>query len=272
MTLLDRILADLRHRLSTGEAPDLRLQVLAARYGSSTRPVRLALAQLAADGVISRVGGRGWRIVRRPRRTAPPGPSEDPRARVLDHIIRRSLAGDGSFLREAETAARLAITRTTLRSQLGMLAGRGVVIHEPRRGWRARTFTQADFDAFLQVRERLELLALELALPHVEDARIQAFLAANRPEADGIDNDLHGYLMGLAGNPYIDDFFTRHGTYFAMLFQWEGQHAAAAAAARAQHRAVLAAILVRDLAAARAALSLHIRGQHPVLASMVRPA
>ncbi len=272
MTLVERIIGDLRFRLARGEDPDLRIEALAAQHGTSTRPVRLALSALADDGVIVR-DGRLWQVAARPRKTAAPAPTpvHDARGQLLDLLVRRSLAGDASFLREEETAAVLGLGRTALRAQLAQLSGQGLVVHEPRRGWRARTLDQADLNAFLHVRERLELLALDLAFARVDPVRIRRFLAANRPTADGIDNDLHGYLIGLAGNPYIDDFFSRHGAYFTMLFRWEGQDAAAAAAARTQHRAILSAILAQDAAAAHAALSHHIRSSHPVLAALMPP-
>ena len=190
--------------------------------------------------------------------------------RLIDLLVRRSLAGDTTFLREHETAEALGLGRTALRSILAALSGEGLVIHEPRRGWRARALTQADFDAFTQVREALELLALDLAFTRIDPAMITRFEQGNAASATGTDNDLHRYLIDLAQNPYLTDFFARHGTYFELVFRWEGQDPQAAAEARQQHLAILTAIRGKNQSAARRALTAHIRGQHPVIADLMR--
>ena len=88
---------------------------------------------------------------------------------------------------------------------LHRLAGEGMLDHIPRRGWRLRRFRQDDLQAFLDVREVLELKALELAGPKLDANELQRMLNANtlpRCSADPprIDESLHDYLVKTAGN------------------------------------------------------------------------
>lgn len=269
-TLVERIQADLLHRLAGGDRPDLRLSALAGHYGTSTRPVRLALDRLEAQGVLAQDDGRRWRLERAPRRAPPPPAPDDAERRLQDELVRRAVAGDESFLRETEAAASLGIGRGQLRGLLARLAGRGVAVHVPRRGWRARALTQESLDAFLRVRESLELLALDLAIDRLDPALLLEMEADNADDSEADDNRLHGYLIERSGNAYIADFFERHGAFFELVFAWEGADAKAAAQARRHHRAILRALRARDRDRARAALSEHIRGNHPVLEDVLR--
>ncbi len=80
-----------------------------------------------------------------------------------------------------------------------------------------------------------------------------------------IDNSLHQYLIELAANPYIDDFFQRHGKYYSILFKWEGGDEQAAIQAVRQHHAIIDALLKEDWEAAAKELSTHLHTNHPVL-------
>ena len=55
--------------------------------------------------------------------------------------------------------------RTAIRQAFLQLAGRGLIVHVPRCGWRVRTFDEGDLAAYLEVREVLENKALSLARP-----------------------------------------------------------------------------------------------------------
>jgi DNA-binding GntR family transcriptional regulator len=272
-TLVQRIELDLRRRLAAeGAGAELRLHLLAARHGCSTRPVRQALERLGESGVLEQDEGGRWRMLRRPRPPAAQAPEAAPEElerRLRDHLIARALAGEDGFLREAATAAAFGVSRARLRDMLGRLAGRALVAHEARRGWRVRTLTQKDFDAFLRVREALERLALDLAIPRLDPARLREFLAGNAEAHGRSDNRLHGYFIALADNPYLSDFFARHAPFFELLFEWEDQDAVAHRDAIRLHRAILAALLAGDYPRAREALGEHIRGSHPMLEDML---
>lgn len=276
---------DLAVRLRSGTklpAP-LTLAALADHYGVSFTPVRSAVRELIAEGLLEKGPNRRL-VAKRPahrhkpsgRNAKPPEPPRDPFERVTDDLVRLSLQGEPLFLREEATAEKYGISRSSLRNILHRLAGSGMVDHIPRRGWRLRPFRQEDMQAFLEVREVLELKALELAQPHLADEDLRKLLDRNRvpssrEEPPCIDDSLHAYLIEKSGNAYIKDFFDRHGPYYTILFDWEDQDRQTAIETARQHRDILTALLDKDWQAARQALSHHIRWNHPIL-SKIRPA
>lgn len=181
-----------------------------------------------------------------------------------------SLKGEPVYLREEATAEKYDISRSAIRNILHRLAGEGILDHIPRRGWRLRPFRQDDLQAFIEVREVLELKALALAQPKLIAADLQQMLDANVvSESDDvppkIDETLHGYIITTADNAYIRDFFERQGRYYRLLFEWEDRDRATAVETVRQHREVLTALLKNNWAAAHRALSHHILDHHPIL-------
>src|SRR5262245_18892909 len=120
------------------------------------------------------------------------------------------------------------------------------------------------------MRVMLELKAMELAWPRLVDEELQAILSRNQlpasPEERPVsDNSLHAYLIEKSKNPYIADFFDRHGKYYDALFEWENLDREAQAQEVRHHREILEALLRRDRPTAERALADHIRNNHPVL-------
>ncbi|MEO2031926.1 MAG: GntR family transcriptional regulator, partial [Planctomycetaceae bacterium] len=157
-----------------------------------------------------------------------------------------------------------------IRNILHRLAGEGVLDHIPRRGWCLRPFRQDDLQAFIEVREVLELKALELARPKLDPVELQRMLALNEPPASAspssnVDESLHEYLISTAANAYIKDFFDRQGRYYRLLFEWEDHAHDVAIETMRQHHEVLSALLHKNWSAARKALSHHILDNHPLL-------
>jgi DNA-binding GntR family transcriptional regulator len=276
VTISQYIRRDLLCRLGGDDAAtiDLSLASLSRHYGVSFTPVREALRSLVAEGVLQRQGNGTVRAEpsRRPADTPPvadepPARSETLEAALAADVIARSLRGASDYLREEATARRFDVGRTAIRQALGRLAGRGLIEHVPRCGWRIRPFDAADLDAYLQVREVLELKALELARPHLDPAVLKRMLARNAPggETPSLDNDIHAYLIATAGNPYIREFFERQGPYYTSLLDFAAPETHLVATMARQHRAILRALIARDWPRARRELARHIRAQRPIM-------
>ncbi|QDT90420.1 GntR family transcriptional regulator [Gimesia algae] len=284
MSLKNYIKNDLEIRLRSGqELPaQLTLESLAEHYQVSFSPVRIALAELVEEGLLQK--GANRRLVRNASQIKPlkqgqssalPEPPADMFEVITNDFVKLSLKGEPIDIREEVTARRYKISRSSLRIILNRLAGTGILDHIPRRGWRLRPFRQEDMQAFLEVRELLELKALELAKPHLKEEDLQKILDGNRvpqsaKEAVQIDNSLHEYLIEKAGNYYIKDFFQRQGRYYDILFDWEDQDRETAIETVRQHRAILTALIKKDWRAARKALSYHIRDNHPILSKIIK--
>lgn len=227
---------------------------------------------------------------------------------LVEEVVRLSLRGQTTFLREQVWSERLGIGRGLLRQMLSELAGQGFVEHVPRRGWQVRPFDANAMLQYLEIREVLELHALDLAKDNLEPQRLQAMLAGNptnvgvsvpgRTETECVpkvpapnvptrtgsvptrsapmsvpetlNNEIHGYLIQQSRNRYIADFFARHSTYYSQLFEMAAVQTGWRDAMAQQHREILEALLDQDISRAKHALAHHIRAQRPVVQELLR--
>lgn len=279
-TITEFIKQDLRARLGrdAGLPAKLTLTALAAHYQVSTTPVRLALRELIDERVLSKEENGQLRFNPQTKLTAPAEQvaapvrgfqAEDIEQALIQEILHTSLSGQEEYLREEATAERFGIGRTLVRQVLGRLAGKGLIEHLPNRGWLVRRYDEGEMIAYLQVRESLELKALDLARPKLVPADLKRMLAGNRPDEgdDGerLDNNLHRYLIEKAGNRFIRDFFDRNGVFYEALFDFAAPETNVVKTMAKQHRGILKALLAQDWRTARKALAHHIRSQRPIV-------
>lgn len=284
MSIATYIKDDLAARLKAGrELPaQLTLDSLAGHYGVSMTPVRTAVAALVDEGLLKK--GTNHRLTassphrrrtRSSRRPQLPQPPRDPYEVITSDLIQISLREEPVSLREEATAEQYDISRSAIRNIFHRLAGEGVLDHIPRQGWRLRPFRQDDLQAFIEVREVLELKALELARPKLETSELKRLLELNvtPTSADAplnVDESLHEYLISTAGNGYIRDFMDRQGRYYRLLFEWEDRDRSVAIETMRQHHEILTALIKKKWSAARKALSHHILDNHPILSQIKR--
>ncbi|MES2460227.1 MAG: GntR family transcriptional regulator, partial [Armatimonadota bacterium] len=282
----DAIEEDLRAAIHEGrELPiPLSLPRLAKHYDVSLTPVRLAVNALLKQQILLKSpngrlcvhpsASKTFQRERRKGAIAQEVSSETTWAaslaeRLTEEILRRSLRRDTEYLREEAVAQQMGVGRTVLRQAFNRLAGEGLLEHIPRRGWRVRIFDEKDMAAYLEARESLERTALTLARPYLHKADLEAMLAGNTPvsseEAPQLNNDLHAYLIEKSGNPYIQDFFARHGRYWATLFDFAAPETHVLRDVAHQHRTILTALLQEDWEAADQALSKHIQAQRAIV-------
>ncbi len=278
MSIASYIKEDLKTRLNSGEElpAKLTLKSLSKHYDVSFSPVRSALAELIEEGLIEKglnkrlIPSSNIKVTGKSKKKDLPKPPQDMYEVIANDIVKLSLKGKAIDLREEATALKYGISRSSLRIIFNRLAGAGILNHIPRRGWRIRPFREEDMNSFLEMRELLELKALELARPHLLNEDLQRMLDGNSlPEPNNekplVDNSIHSYLINKAGNIYFKDFFERQGKYYDILFDWEEQDQEIAIQTVNQHRAILNALLKKDYVKARKALSFHIHNNHPIL-------
>jgi len=285
MSLVARIKNEIGSCLERSEDLQIPLTVqgLSEHYGVSYTPVREAIGELIGVGLIHKKSNGRLEAITPKKRSKKSNfqtqkeSQKKPVENITKELVEISLGGEESFVREEATASKHGLTRSTLRQILQRLAGEGILEHVPRRGWRVKPFSQEDMDAFIEVREVMELKALDLAkakLPSPESQRKLRQIKENNQLANGkkgqakIDNSLHAYFIDLAANPYINDFFNRHGRYFTILFNWEGENEKAAAEAVSQHHEIIDALLAQNWSLAKKRLSHHLHSNHPVLSNL----
>ena len=282
MSLVAHIKNEIGSRLERSEDLQfpLTVQGLSEHYGVSYTPVREAIGELIEVGLIRKKSNGRLEAITPQKRSnklnfqTQQESEKKPVENITKELVEISLGGTECFIREEATANKHDLTRSTLRQILQRLAGEGLLEHVPRRGWRVKPFRQEDLQAFLQVREVMELKALELARTKLTcleaKKKLRQIKASNKISQNGkvrvsIDNSLHKFIIELAGNPFIDDFFQRHGKYYSILFEWEGDDKEAGIQAVRQHHRIIEALLKEDWELAAKELSAHLHTNHPVL-------
>jgi DNA-binding GntR family transcriptional regulator len=193
--------------------------------------------------------------------------------RVHDHLREEILAGRlpaGTELQEVALAAELGVSRGPLREAIGRLAAEGLVTVRPRRGAVVRSLSKQEFLEAYQVREALEMMAVRLAVPrleqvhfdrlealvdqmqqHAEKENVQAFFEAN--------GQFHAELFAASGNGKLLELYRQ-------LLGQMGRYRMRSVALRgslqrsvAEHKAIIRAARKGDVERAVRLMSEHIR-------------
>jgi len=263
--IANNIAAKISQGKLTGEG--ITLQSLCAEYNVSITPVRKAVDILLKKGILSKDKTNRLKAGKRKTKTIAALPPTDLYERISKELVVESLTGDARFLREDATAKKYQTGRTAIRGIFNRLAGEGIIEHVPRCGWKLSPFNKEDLTAFLQVREVLELKALELAKKRLDANILKKMLRQNVIKGRNVkaDNSVHSYLIQQSANRYIRDFFEHYGKYYEILFMCEDTDLPSKTLAVRQHRKIISALIARKWPQAKRALKEHMRVNHFVL-------
>jgi DNA-binding GntR family transcriptional regulator len=193
--------------------------------------------------------------------------------RVHDHLREEILAGRlpaGTELQEVALAAELGVSRGPLREAIGRLAAEGLVTVRPRRGAVVRSLSKQEFLVAYQVREALEMMAVRLAVPRLEQGhfdRLESLVGAMQQHAETDDvsaffeanGQFHAELFAASGNGKLQELYRQ-------LLGQMGRYRMRSVALRgslqrsvAEHRAIIRAARKGDVERAVHLMSEHIR-------------
>ena len=185
--------------------------------------------------------------------------------------------GPNERLVEAPLTSTLGVSRNTLRTVLARLDHEGLIVLEPNRGGRVRSFTLEEADDTLTVREAVEGLVGELAARRAtqeQKARLRAVQEEMERALDGDDlihfgtlsGRFHSVMIEAAASPRANAVL--ESLYFPMIrFQFQtvlvpGRKANVVK----EHEALLRAIEEGDARAAGSAARRHVRQIRAALA------
>lgn len=95
---------------------------------------------------------------------------------VFNTLREAILKGDlkpGERLMELQLAAKLGVSRTPIREAIRMLEQEGLAVTIPRRGAEVAKMTEKDMEDVLQIREALEILAVQLANEKITPEKLE---------------------------------------------------------------------------------------------------
>jgi DNA-binding GntR family transcriptional regulator len=193
--------------------------------------------------------------------------------RVYDHLRDEILSGSlnpGAELSEVALAESLGVSRGPIREAIGRLASEGLVTVRPRRGAVVSSLSSTEFLELYQVREALELLAVELAVPRLRPEDITALQAlidemSTRAERNQVaeffeaNTAFHARLVDASGNAKLADMYRQLldqlGRYRRRSLQLRGNLQRSVA----EHAAILRAAKRGNAERAAHLMSEHIR-------------
>jgi DNA-binding GntR family transcriptional regulator len=193
--------------------------------------------------------------------------------RVYRHLRQQILEDQlppGTELSEVALSRELAVSRGPIREAIGRLAAEGLVTVRPRRGAEVRSLTPTELIDAYQVREALEVLAVRLAVPRITESDLNRL------------DDLVDSMADFASKDQVADFFAANVAFHELLAELSGNeklrevhHRLEGEISRFQartlalrgnlessvseHRAILAAVRLRDVDKAAQLTAAHIR-------------
>ncbi|MGO4330179.1 GntR family transcriptional regulator [Cupriavidus sp. 2TAF22] len=202
---------------------------LAEILRSTRSPVRQALRELEADGLVSRFEGRGF--VAGPAGTAPRRIALDPAMLGVESapdVARKTLGWEliydeverdlvhlsvfGRYrVNEVELARHFNVGRTVVRDVLLRLESLGILEKDERLRWVITPLDAQRIHDLYELRSLVEPAALRGAIGHADNAEIQAMIAelnkvqrvypqVNRTAMDKLEHDLHVQLLSQCPN------------------------------------------------------------------------
>jgi DNA-binding GntR family transcriptional regulator len=141
--------------------------------------------------------------------------------RVYDHLRAGILEGElepGTELAEVALSEQLGVSRGPIREAIGRLAAEGLVNVRPRRGAVVRSLSKEEFLELYQVREALERMAVQLAVPRLTETQLKELAALNEVmDSSAAHEDVQGFfeanvafharLLEASGNRKLQDLY-----------------------------------------------------------------
>ncbi len=185
--------------------------------------------------------------------------------RIREEILDGTFAA-GDPLPQEEMAARYGVSRSPIREALRQLEAEGWIVYHPNRGAFVAKVSAQDVRELYQVRRILEVGALRLAFPKIDEAALKrmreidrAMRRAETPrEAMQHHLDFHAALYGLVGNPRMLVAIRAHHVRVQRLPNPNESITGVVRLSRDDHRALLEALEQRDLKAAERTTLAHI--------------
>lgn len=193
---------------------------------------------------------------------------------LRDAILLEGRFAPGERLSEEALAAELGVSKTPVHDALIRLSAEGLVRIVPYQGAFVIKHTPHDVDEIHQLRKSLELLAMDLAQPHLDDQVLSELLYEHeqikRPlegsqgfyDFEMVNRHFHDALAAMSQNQRLVDFLrilraravSRH--YIAMRFPGRDDQALD------EHVAILKALLARDHGRAKQLMAEHLDITH----------
>ncbi|TCT07734.1 GntR family transcriptional regulator [Aquabacter spiritensis] len=290
--LYERARRILAARIAEGAlAPGSRLleSHVAEQFGISRAPARQALERLAAQGLLERGEGHGYRVVAAAAsavRTAAGDGGEAPVhlaaeptwARIYKEVEQEIVARTGFCawrVVENHLAAFYGVSRTVAREVVARLQQRGIVKKDGRLRWYAPALTPGYVGELYEMRALLEPVALAGAAGHLPEGAVAALTGnleaalaraadLEGPDLSALETELHVALLGHCGNRTLMEAVTYYQSMLVahtFLYRWAPRFYATEPFLE-EHLTVAHPLAAGRVTEAGEALRVHLRNSH----------
>lgn len=202
-------------------------------------------------------------------------------------LRRQILSGElppGAPLSEYQLAKALSVSRTPVREALARLHSAGLVRSVPQRGMFVSQLGPQDVVEILEIRERLECLAVRRVIEHGvseelltrweerNDQARQMILDDRLPEALALGSSLHDELIAEAGNGRLIEILAQLSEQVWLLGMVGIRAPGRPMEANDEHQTLLAQLRRGDADAAEATMRDHLRNEGRILLTATLPA
>ena len=177
----------------------------------------------------------------------------------------------GQRLVFVDLAKKIGVSRTPVNHALSILASEGFLDFIPHQGYAVHELTQEEAGALYQVREIIEMGAIELAIRKMTPEKLEALrkkkdVIAEKLTADHVtrrnfilDQEFHLCYIDMAGNPYLTNFFREVYQRIFLRHRLEGLSIARNQQVVSEHNEIVKAISQKDVRKAKESIKKHIR-------------
>jgi GntR family transcriptional regulator of vanillate catabolism len=186
----------------------------------------------------------------------------------------------GQKLVVGDLADKLGVSRTPVNSVLYLLSKQGFLDFVPKHGYTVHQLTREESDALYEMREIIELGAVEkcIALATEEtllnlEQKERAFSKAVDAEVGRNrilqDQEFHAYIIEMSGNLYMADYFREIYQKIFLRHRISPRRGERMINASSEHHGIFEAILQRDADGAKKAISAHVQSGREYIYSFI---
>lgn len=176
----------------------------------------------------------------------------------------------GQRLIFVDFANRLGVSRTPINNALSILANEGFLDFIPNQGYRVHEITQEEANHLYEIREIIELGAIEPAIRKATPEKLKDLEGQRKLYEKSVaeqvnrgrftlDQEFHACYIRMAENPYLTDYFREIYQRIFLRHRIEGLPVGRARGVVLEHKEIFKAISMKDVQATKKLVQYHIK-------------
>jgi DNA-binding GntR family transcriptional regulator len=186
----------------------------------------------------------------------------------------------GQRLVFVDFAERLGVSRTPVNNALSILASEGFLDFIPNQGYKVHEITKEEANHLYEVREIIELGAIDPAIKIISSEKIKALERHKKLYEKSVeeqvtrgrftlDQEFHACYVQMAENPYLTDYFREVYQRIFLRHRIEGLPMGRVREVVLEHKEIFKAISLKDVKAVKGLVKQHIQAGRDHIFSVI---